>query len=484
MKNIATTILAIIIAYNFGTYSQNTPLNASGELYIKIQNYPGNFYINANISLVGMGFSGYDGGTKIYSNVYTDTYLGTKSIIGGSYNITPSSGQWAIEHIEKRYMSSSTSTWIGYGLYKITITDSRLQGGSFYFYIDYLDSQYPYGLNPDIYVYYDYNRPLNSPIHVSHGSPFYDVYPSIGQVIRVWADLFGQGNNPIGTDFYLHGNVPCDASLSEDELFTHVIVDGDVMVNSGKTFTVSRDVYPAPSKLQTLGLDFNSSTSLIISGTLNVTGYATNKVNFNFISPNSSTQNGIKLNSGSSAVMYYSSPLITGNESSFNYTGIGCSNSSSPNFGNSQYSGNNNIHDNYRGVYSLTYSNPFLGQEIPTIVGGNNILANNTFRNLQAEDNCTILAEHNWWGADPPDANKIAALTGSTIDYDPWLHQPPSLKIVNQSTHPYVYNTNIQLSIKNNNGSIGYPAQISSNQTTSSFDPSWPIILKYYMLEI
>ncbi len=192
------------------------------------------------------------------------------------------------------------------------------------------------------------------------------------------------------------------------------------------------------------------------------------------------TGNSLNYNTGTGIAMYYSSPLITGNEINNNYNGVGCANSSTPSFGNSSYSGNNNIHDNYRGVYSLTSSSPFLGQEVPQIVGGNNIIANNSFKNLQAEDNGTILAEHNWWGADPPDANKIAALSGSTIDYDPWLDSPPSLRLAGGNTSIYTSsNTDVQMSVRNGtNGIIRATAGLQSGQELSGFNPNWSIIYK------
>ena len=587
MKNIATAILAIIIAYNFRIYSQNTQLNISGELYIKIQNYPGNFYINANVSLIGMGFSGYSGDQKVYSDVFTNESGTTQSITGDSYTIPYTNAQWAIEHIEDKGPQAG-ATWIGYGLYKITITDSRLQGGSFYFYIDYLDSQYPYGLNADIYVEYDYNRSISSPIHVSHGSPSYDVYPLSGQVVRVWADLFGQGSSPKGTDFYLHGNVPCDVSLAGDELFTKAIIDGDVTVNSGKTFSINRNQYPEYEVLQDLGLTFNSSTSLIVNGTISAQGTSASNITFDFISPNSSTQNGIIINSTGTAsisyadisnayngvkitpsssqsaiqncnvhdcydgisvqygskdadltisgntiqnnthygisiinsgygmnveptisnntitgcsshsiylynisdlsaisgnnidnnsnsagiAMYYSSPHLTGNGVNSNYTGIGCASSSLPDIDN------NDIEGNYRGVYSIS-SNPFLGQEIPSVDGGNNTITGNIFRDLQAESNSNIMAEHNWWGVNPPDANKIVALTGSSIDYNPWLPTPPGSRLAadNDLSGVKIKGTKFQLSVRDNSNTVNYFAS-GVNQSRDNFNPDWDLMSK------
>ncbi len=186
------------------------------------------------------------------------------------------------------------------------------------------------------------------------------------------------------------------------------------------------------------------------------------------------TGNTINYNSsGAGIAMYYSSPHVTGNDIDNNYTGIGCGSTSSPDIDN------NKIHNNYRGVYSIG-SDPFLGREVPSIDGGNNSITGNTFRDLQAESNSTIMAEHNWWGsADTPDVNKIVALTGSTIDYDPWLPSDPNSKLVSDNEpKPYVIIDGIQLSIKNNNEGISYPVISDENLLSNGFDPGWTIMQK------
>lgn len=137
-------------------------------------------------------------------------------------------------------------------------------------------------------------------------------------------------------------------------------------------------------------------------------------------------------------VMYYSSPDITQCNIYNNYTGIGLADYSSPRFGYSGVLGKNNIHDNTNiGVYALRNSSP--------TEGGNNIIAANTFRNAQAVDNCYVVLENNWWGNNPPDASKIAALSGSTIDYIPYLTAPPSLSIY--AANDYLSTLGIQKSV-------------------------------------
>ena len=266
----------LIVLFGITIFSQNSP-EYVGEFSIQTINFSDNSHqANVNISLKGMGFSGSALEQKVYSNTYTKSGT-TQSITGASY-ILYGNDRWNIQHIEGGAPTPG-KTWIGYGLYKITINDNRFEEGPFYFYIDYLDSEYPYSPdNADITVDYDYNRPLTTPIHVYSNYGY--VYPRIGQVIRVWADLYNKGDNPVGTDFFLNGNVPCDASMPGDTLFTHVIVDGDVTVNLGKTFSINRSLYPQPEVLQALTLDFNSSTSLAINGTLNANGTSGNHIIF------------------------------------------------------------------------------------------------------------------------------------------------------------------------------------------------------------
>ena len=64
-------------------------------------------------------------------------------------------------------------------------------------------------------------------------------------------------------------------------------------------------------------MNFLSGASLTVYGTLNVNGTSSSQVTFNFTSPNSSTQNGIKFNSGSGGTLSYCNIQNA-------YRGIGC----------------------------------------------------------------------------------------------------------------------------------------------------------------
>ena len=285
-----------------------------------------------------------------------------------------------------------------------------------------------------------------------------------------------------------------------------------------------------------VSLTFENGTSLIVYGTLSAQGTTTNNITFDFIASNSSTQNGIKINSGGSVnisnaliknayrgiyvneavgtidnceikncfssgvylyrtnyasgqpiiinclvhdngsgiVNYYSSPHIRNNEVYNNYTGIGLADYSSAYLGEAGYYGNNNIYNNNKGIYALRNSNPFLGRETCTIQAGHNKIYGNSFAEIQAENNCTILAELNWWGSNPPDANKIRALSGSTIDYTPYLTSSLSKVIVDRNQSPE--------ELAFNNEFVSYEINSGSSATDSiagsGFDPSWQIFWK------
>jgi|GEM_PF-3835831 len=64
-------------------------------------------------------------------------------------------------------------------------------------------------------------------------------------------------------------------------------------------------------------LTFQNNSSFTVNGTLTAQGTSTNPITFNFTSPNSSTQNGIKFNSGSSGNLNYCNVQNA-------YRGIGC----------------------------------------------------------------------------------------------------------------------------------------------------------------
>lgn len=149
-KFIMEFTILILISLPSILYGQDLliePEDESGELYIQTLNMPNELTTDVSISLVGMSFSGGRYENKIYSHNYTSRSGTTQTITGGNKSINPN-GNWAIEHIEDMQPTSG-KTWIGYGLYKIEID-------SFYFYLDYLDSDYPFIYQPDIKITYEY----------------------------------------------------------------------------------------------------------------------------------------------------------------------------------------------------------------------------------------------------------------------------------------------------------------------------------------
>ncbi len=371
---------------------------------------------------------------------------------------------------------------------------------------------------------------------------------------------------------YWTGDITENSTMSGN-----VIIGENITVSSGVTLTIQ------PSAT----LTFNNNSSLIINGILNAQGTSGSNITFDFVSPNSSTQNGIKINQGGTATisyadissayngikitpssyqstiqncsihdcydglsaqygskdadltisgntiqddshygisivnpgygmnseptisdntitgcsshgiylynigylsticgntisnnsnsagiaMYYSSPHLTNNNISNNYNGIGCASSSLPDVDN------NDIEGNYRGVYSIS-SDPFLGQEVPTINGGNNTITGNTLRDLQALSNSTIMAEHNWWGsADTPSVNQISVLSGSTVDYDPWLPNPPGYRLATNEKSPGIIINNNTSKLSVNNNMVNYYAS-SLNQVQDNFNPEWNLSRK------
>lgn len=183
----------------------------------------------------------------------------------------------------------------------------------------------------------------------------------------------------------------------------------------------------------TQGIYIQETNSLSISNSeiFNCSGHGMYVYRTNYAVQPAITNCNIHDNSSSTGiVMYWSSPDIRNSNIYNNYNGLGIADFSSPRLGHTNVSGNNNIHNNSNiGVYSKRYSNPLLGRNLTPFEAGNNIIASNTFRDAQAEDYCNVYAENNWWGSSPPNSTKIAALSGSMIDYDPYLSSPPSLSM-------------------------------------------------------
>lgn len=107
-------------------------------------------------------------------------------------------------------------------------------------------------------------------------------------------------------------------SLTENKTLTGTnLVTGVITIPSGKTLTIAANAvinFKYSGSLVVNGnltiqqgakLNFLNGASLIVNGALNANGTTTNKITFDFSSPNSTTQNGIKFNSGSSGTINY-----------------------------------------------------------------------------------------------------------------------------------------------------------------------------------
>ncbi len=138
---------------------------------------------------------------------------------------------------------------------------------------------------------------------------------------------------------------------------------------------------------------------------------------------NSNGSDGIYMNDSGG---YIYKNTITGNSS----YGIYCYNSSGPYFGKvGVYPGeNNDISSNQCGVY-VSGSSPIIGSSTLSYYKYNSV-DGNTSHNCYAKSSSTVLAEYVWWGADPPNTDKITAESGSTIDYSPWATSDPLSKSI------------------------------------------------------
>jgi parallel beta-helix repeat protein len=237
-------------------------------------------------------------------------------------------------------------------------------------------------------------------------------------------------------------------------------VSQNITIPSGETWTFQPGVT----------INFTNGAQLIVNGTLTANGNsASTPILFNFTSPNSTLNNGIRFNSSSSGTINYcqirnadrgiyensvnvnitnsafsgcnsgiylyssnptiqnnnshnnniygiyldsSSPYLFNNYSQNNGYGVYCVNSSNPRFGNGSTQGNNNIKDNTLGVFCWNNSYPLIGISYPPIFGGYNNLTNSSY-NVYNNSPGTVYAMYNWWGTTVPANFKIAG-TGYT----------------------------------------------------------------------
>lgn len=245
------------------------------------------------------------------------------------------------------------------------------------------------------------------------------------------------------------------------------IVDQDVTVYSGVTLTIS------PGTL----VSFAPGTRLIVNGGLTADGGSSSTpIIFDFVSPNSSTHNGLQFNSGSNGTLSYcrvlnadrgiyengvsvsvvnsavayctngiylynsspaiqncsihdnsyagvyttsSSPNLCGdNYLQNNGYGVYCTTNSNPTFGSGSTQGMNNVTNNTYGVFCWNNSFPMLGQNSPVSGGYDNLV--NTSWNVYNMSWYAIYANNNWWGTTNSNNFKIAG-TGAVL-YSPYLY--------------------------------------------------------------
>lgn len=111
--------------------------------------------------------------------------------------------------------------------------------------------------------------------------------------------------------------------------------------------------------------------------------------------------------------------------------------------------GKNTLQSGYYGLVADYYSSPSAGS---SDIAYNNRFINNYQANAYANYNSLIYARYDWWGAAPPDYNKIIAINGSTIYSDQYRTSDPgpSRSMVDPvSPQDYPAATDLHLSIIN-----------------------------------
>jgi parallel beta-helix repeat protein len=272
---------------------------------------------------------------------------------------------------------------------------------------------------------------------------------------------------------------PCYNNFTAGQIGRIASITGQYKPNLGGTTLVFPSTYIVGNSTSLkifhgMTLQFNSGSSITVNGTLNASGTSSSPITFDFISSNSTTQNGIKFNSGSSGTINYcqirnayrgiyqngvsinitnsavsdcyngiylsnssptiqycnihdnvnagiyainsASPYLYNNYMSNNYYGVYCTTNSNPKFGNGSTQGKNGLTNNYCGVYCYNNSYPILGQSSPLNGGYNNLL--NAAHNIYNASSGTVYAHHVWWGTTTPANFKIyGSGTTSYTDY-------------------------------------------------------------------
>lgn len=261
-----------------------------------------------------------------------------------------------------------------------------------------------------------------------------------------------------------------DFSSSTTQSNSKILLSSRSTTNFSGSFTVPSGYLLEVEADKTLS--FSNGASLIINGILTANGNSSNPIEFNFISPNSSTENGIVFNNGSSGTinycqirnayrgiyennvnidiihsaisgctngiyLYNSDPVIQGcnihdntsygiwmlysssstvlkeNYIQNNGSGVYCANNSTPVIGNNFTQEGNHFNNYNHGVIVFGNALPKIGDG--TYGGYNNFVnPNNNFLNTTAN---TVYARNNWWGTTNPANFKIIG----PASYTPYL---------------------------------------------------------------
>lgn len=116
--------------------------------------------------------------------------------------------------------------------------------------------------------------------------------------------------------------------------------------------------------------------------------------------------------------------MITGSTTA-GKASVYCYNFASPLFsgiGGGLSEGRNTLQNGYYGIAADYYSTPSAGA---SDIAFNNRFINNSYANAYANYNSVIYARYDWWGSSTPDPNKIIAVSGSTIYWNPYLTSDP-----------------------------------------------------------
>lgn len=168
--------------------------------------------------------------------------------------------------------------------------------------------------------------------------------------------------------------------------------------------------------------------------------------------------------------LYNSDGQIRNNDIHHGSRGIYCNNSSCPDLGGPGYFGLNTIRDTGYGIRAYNNSDPFVGKYNCIEQGGLNSFLNCSSYFIYASSNCDIDAENNWFGSDPPTSSKFYASSNSTVNYDPWHHSAPALKLAKSaSSEEQLFDQQVvDNSVDDFNNS-----RIEGKKY--HYDPNWPI---------